>query len=301
MKTLQVKNSILSPDVLSKINAFDLRAKYIVEGFMVGLHKSPYHGFSAEFSQHRQYNQGDSIKDIDWKVYGRTQKYFIKQYEEETNLRSYLLLDSSNSMSFKASGNVSKFEYAKMLTASLSYLMTKQQDAVALGIYSEKLDVFLPPRSTNAHNNEIWKVLQQFKPSGKTETSSVLTEVVEKVNRRGLVIVISDFFDEIDKTLNSLKKLRAKNNEVILFQIIDPSEISFNFGSDAIFKDIEGNEEIQTTPVQIKEEYKALVDKFLLDFKSQCAKLSVDYNLITTNTPFDKALLSYFKKRQIMK
>ena len=188
----------LNPEIISKLNSLELRARLVVEGFIVGLHRSPYHGFSVEFTEHRPYMQGDSPKDIDWKVFGKTEKYFIKQYEEETNLRSYILLDTSKSMNYASEGNVRKIDYASTLVAALGYLMVEQQDAVGLALYAEKINKFLPPKATKTYLLEIYKQLSAIIPSDKTQTASALNSLAEKIKRRGLVIIISDFFDDIN-------------------------------------------------------------------------------------------------------
>ncbi|HSR18942.1 MAG TPA: DUF58 domain-containing protein, partial [Ignavibacteriaceae bacterium] len=240
----------LNPAVISKIKSMELRARLVVEGFMVGLHKSPYHGFSVEFIEHRPYLQGDSLKDVDWKAYGKTEKFFIKQYEEETNLRSYILLDTSRSMSFASSGNITKLEYASTLVAALSYLMIKQQDAVGLALYSDKINSYIPPKATKTYLLQILKQIASLKASSTTNTASSLNLVAEKIKRRGLVVIVSDLFDDINSILKSLKNFSYLKNEVIVFQILDPLERSFSFGADAVFKDLETDEEITTQPYQ---------------------------------------------------
>ena len=287
----------LSPSVISKLNSLELRARLVVEGFMVGLHKSPYHGFSVEFSEHRPYMQGDNLKDIDWKVYGKSDKYFIKQYEEETNLKSYILLDTSKSMSYASEGNISKLEYASTLVAGLSYLMIHQQDAVGLSLYSEKINKYLPPKSSKAYLHEILKNLTEVKASDKTNTASSLHDIAEKIKRRGLVIIVSDLFDDIASVLTALKHFRYKKNEVIVFQILDPQERDFAFGNDAIFKDMETEDEITTQPYQIQKAYKEAMNEFVTRIKTECLNSNIEYNLIETSMPFDKALFSYIQKR----
>jgi uncharacterized protein (DUF58 family) len=287
----------LLPSVISKINSFEIKARLIVEGFMVGLHKSPYHGFSVEFSEHRPYLQGDNIRDIDWKVFGKSEKYFIKQYEEETNLRSYILLDSSASMNYKSDGNVSKFEYASTLAAALAYLMIKQQDAAGLTLYSDKIIRNFPPKASRAYLTQILKGLSQEEASSKTRTAECLNSIAEKIKRRGLVIIISDLFDEIDSVLSALKHFRYQKNEVVVFQILDPSERRFSFGRDAVFHDMETEEEITTQPYQIKKAYIEAFEEFINRIKSECLNSNIEYNLIETSTPFDKALFSYIQKR----
>lgn len=288
----------LNPATISKLNSLELKARMVVEGFMVGLHKSPYHGFSAEFSQHRPYMQGDDLKSVDWKVYGKTEKYYIKQYEEETNLKSHIILDTSKSMDFKSGNNLSKLSYSIILAAALSYLMIKQQDAVGLALYSEKINKILPPKASRTYLQEILKHLSSLTAADKTNTASSLGEIAEKIKRRGLVIIISDFFDDIDNVIKSLKTFSYKKNEVIVFQILDPIEKSFSFGKDAIFKDMETLEEITTQPFQIQKAYKEAMEEFTGKIKRECLNANFDYNLIDTSTPFDTALYTYVQKRE---
>jgi uncharacterized protein (DUF58 family) len=287
----------LNPSTISKLNSLELKARMVVEGFMVGLHKSPYHGFSVEFSQHRPYMQGDDLKKVDWKVFGKTERYFIKQYEEETNLKSYIILDTSRSMEFKSGDNISKLNYSIILAAALTYLMIKQQDAVGLALYSEKINKLLPPKASRTYLQEILKQLSSVTASDKTNTSLSLSEVAEKIKRRGLVIIISDFFDDIDSVIKSLKSFSYNKNEVIVFQILDPLERSFSFGKDAIFKDMETLEEMTTQPFQIQKAYKEAMEEFTGKIKRECLNANFDYNLIDTSTPFDTALYTYIQKR----
>ncbi len=289
--------SYLDPKIISRISSLDLRARLVVEGFMVGLHKSPYHGFSVEFSQHRPYMQGDNLRSVDWRVFGKTEKYYIKQYEEETNLRSYIILDSSRSMEYSSNKSISKLDYASTLVAALSYMMIKQQDAVSLTIYSDEIKKYLPPKSSNSYLQQILKELVTLKASSKTNTSDVLNKVAEKIKRRGLVIIISDFFDDVDKTLNAIKHFAHKKNEVIIFQILDPMERSFGFGKDAVFKDLETDEELTTQPYQIQKAYQQAMNEFTNKIKRECLNSNFDYNLLDTSVPFDKALFTYIQKR----
>jgi uncharacterized protein (DUF58 family) len=295
----QVKEfkNYLDPSFISKLNSLELKARLVVEGFMVGLHKSPYHGFSVEFSEHRAYMQGDNLKDVDWKVFGKTEKYFIKQYEEETNLRSYIFLDTSNSMAFSSENNISKLDYSLTLAAALSYMMIHQQDAVGLTLYSDKINKFLPPKSSRAYLQEILKSLANAQPSEKTNTAQSLNETAEKIKGRGLVIIISDFFDELSSVLNAIRHFRYKKNEVIVFQVLDPIERSFSFGRDAIFKDMETADELTTQPYQIQKSYREAMEEFTSKIKAECLNTNIDYNLIDTSEPYDKALLRYVQKR----
>lgn len=296
-KAISDYREYLNPKIISRINNLDLRARLVVEGFMVGLHKSPYHGFSVEFSQHRPYMQGDNLKNVDWRVFGKTEKYFIKQYEEETNLKCYIVLDSSKSMSFSSDNQISKLDYASTLAASLSYLMIKQQDAVSLTIYSDKIISHLPPKSSNSFLHQILKELSVNSASSKTNTAEVLGIVAEKIKRRGLVIIISDFFDDVDTTIKALKHFAHQKNEVIVFQILDPMERNFGFGKDAVFKDLETGEELTTQPYQIQKAYREAMIDFTDKIRRECLNANFDYTLLDTSTSFDKALFSYIQKR----
>jgi uncharacterized protein (DUF58 family) len=290
----------LDPSVISKLKSLELRARLVVEGFMVGLHKSPYHGFSVEFTEHRPYMQGDDFKNIDWKAFGKTEKFFIKQFEEETNLKSYILLDTSKSMTYTSGGHPSKLEYASTLVASLAYLMIKQQDAVGLALYSDKINKMYPPKASKSYLIEILKSLSAIEPALITNGAKCLNEIAEKIKRRGLVIIVSDFFDDINSILSSLKHFRYKKNEVIVFQILDPMEISFAFGKDAVFKDLEVGDEITTQPYQIQKAYRESMKEFTGKIKSECLSSGIEYNLIETSDMLDKALLSYLRKRKML-
>lgn len=290
----------LDPSLVSKLKSLELKAKTVVEGFKVGLHRSPYHGFSAEFSEHKPYMQGDPIKNIDWKIYGKTDKFFIKQFEEETNLSCHILLDISSSMDYREKGEITKLEYGIILAASLSYLMIQQQDAVGLSLYSDKIENYLPPKAARVYLHTILSSLHKIKSTNKTETASCLNTIAQKIKKRGLVIIISDFFDSSDEILSALKHFQYKKNEVIVFQILDPIEKSFAFGNDAVFVDKETSEEITTQPYQIQKAYQNAMKEFLQKLKGNCLNNKIEYNIIETTAPFDKALFSYFKKRARM-
>jgi len=287
----------LDPAVISKLKTLELRARMVVEGFMVGLHKSPYHGFSVEFSQHRPYMQGDSLKNVDWKVFAKSEKYFIKQFEEETNLISHIFVDVSKSMNFKYDGKVTKLDYATNLAAALSYIMINQQDSVGLVTYADEIQSYLPPKSNRIYLTNLLTALAKVKPDGKTNISRCLDSVAEKIKKRGLTIIISDFFDDIEATISALKQIHFKKNEVIVFQILDPIEKSFGFDRDAIFVDMETEEKLSSQPHHIQKAYQEAMAEFLGRIKKECLNLGIEYNLIETTQPFDKALMSYFSKR----
>lgn len=288
---------LLDPVLVSKLNSLELISQKVVEGFMVGLHKSPYHGFSAEFSEYRAYQKGDSLKDIDWKVYARSDKYFIKQYEEETNLTCHILLDVSKSMDYKLSAEITKLEYGKILAASLAHMMLNQQDATGLVLFAEKIKSYLTPKSAKTYRNQILKQLSDVKAEGETNTAECLNKVAEKIKKRGLVIVISDLLDSPESVISAVKHLHYKKNEVIIFQILDPGEIDFNYTSDSLFIDKETGEELRTQPYQIKNAYQKAFKEFLAVIRKGSRNLGVEYNLISTTSPLDRALMEYFRKR----
>lgn len=287
----------LHPEVVSRLKNMSLRARLVVEGFITGLHRSPYHGFSVEFSEYRQYMPGDEIRHIDWKVYGKTNRFYIKQFEEETNLKSYLLLDSSGSMGY-ASNKVSKLNYASYLAAALTYLMIEQRDAVGLVTFAQKIKSYLPPRSMKSYLHQILRELEHIQCSETTDVSNTFHEIAERIHRRGLIIILSDLFDEPDKVISGLKHFRHKNHEVIVFHILDPMEIHFNFKRNALFKDMETGEELTTQPWHIKTEYRKKVKQFIENYKRQCRLNNIDYVLLDTSWDFDRALMEYLMKRK---
>ncbi len=288
----------LEPRVVSRLANMELRARLIVEGFIAGLHRSPYHGFSVEFAEHRQYMPGDEIKHVDWKVYARTDRFYIKQYEEETNLKATILLDTSMSMGYASPGHLSKLEYGSYLAAALSYMMIKQQDAVGLAMFDERVHTFLPPHATKGYLRQILIQLQKAVPAGKTGAGRSLHQVADRLRRRGLVIIISDFLDEPTEVMSAVKHFRHKKNEVIVMQVLDPLERSFDFGTDAMFRDLETAERVTTRPYQIQRAYRQAIQDFVARYKRECLENYVDYVLMDTATPFDTAILSYLSKRE---
>jgi uncharacterized protein (DUF58 family) len=290
----------LQPAVVAQLANMELRARFVVEGFITGLHKSPYHGFSVEFTEHRQYMPGDEIKHIDWKAYGKTDRFYIKQFEEETNLKSYIIVDASRSMDYASKGNLKKFEYASYVAAALSFMMIEQRDAVGLTLFDEGIRVSLPPRATRSYLKEILKELEFAQPANKTGTSASLNLIAEQIKRRGLVIVLSDLFDKPESVMTALKHFRHKGHEVVVMQVLDPLERSFAFDSDAIFKDLETQEELMTQPWHIQKAYQQSMQEFLDFYKRRCRDNNIDYVLLDTSTPFDKALFQYLNKRKRM-
>ena len=291
----------LQPEVVSRLKNLELIAKFIVEGFLVGLHKSPFHGFSVEFSEHRQYMPGDNIRDIDWKVWGRTDRYYIKRYEEETNLKAYILLDVSGSMGY-TSHKVTKLQYASYLAAAFSYMFLKQRDAVGLVLFSDQIHRLLPAKSTRSYLKFILKELDQAKTKqSKTNISQTLHLLAEKIKRRGLIILLSEFlYEDTNKILEGLQHFRHYNHEVLVFNILDPNDRFFDFKDEATFVDMETGEQLKTQPYLIQQEYRNLVESFYQYLIKECRGMQIDFQNIMTNESFDKAILKYLIKRQKM-
>ncbi len=287
----------LNPEAVSKLANLNLVARLVVEGFITGLHRSPYHGFSVEFAEYRQYMPGDDIRHIDWKVYGKTDRFYVKQFEEETNLKAYILLDASASMSY-TSHSITKFQYATYLSAAMSYLMLKQRDSVGLVTFDKKIRKYLPPRSVNSYLPVILQQLHKTKTGAQTNISATFHQMAERIKRRGLIIIISDLMDEPEKVLSGLKHFRHNKHEVVVFHILDPLERTFNFGQDATFVDLESGEKIVTQPWHIRAEYCKLLAKFIELYKNQCLANRIDYVLMDTRENFDRALMQYLVKRK---
>jgi len=288
---------ILTPDIISRLNNLSLKARFVVEGFIVGLHKSPYHGFSVEFSEHRSYGAGDEIRHIDWKLWGKTDKFFIKQFEEETNLKSYLLVDQSLSMSYK-SKNMTKLEYAQILAASLGYLMLKQQDAVGLTLFDDRIRINIPARSKRSHLNVILSQMQNINGGPETTIAPVLHKTAEAIKKRGLIILISDLFDDPDKVLSGLQHFRYKGHEVIVFHVLDPQELALDFTQRTRFRDMESGEEVVTDPWHIQSDYRKSMERFCNYIRSNCRQKNIDYVQLSTDSPLDMALSEYLIKRK---
>jgi uncharacterized protein (DUF58 family) len=289
--------TFLKPETVSRLKGMELKARMVVEGFMTGLHKSPYHGFSVEFAEHRQYMPGDSIRDIDWKVFAKSDRYYIKQYEEETNLKAYVLLDCSASMGY-TSGSITKFMYGQTLAAALSYLMLRQRDAVGLVTFDDKINRYIPPRGATGQLHVLLEEFARLEPQSLTDFTVPLHEMAERIRRRGLVIVISDLFDDPNTIISGLKHFRHRRHEVIVFQILDPRERDFGFSGEAIFEDMETGEKITTQPWQIKRDYVKQFSSEVERITSECRQANVDYYVIDTSTPFDKALYAFLSKRE---
>ncbi len=300
---------MLSPELISRLGPLELKARQIVEGFIAGLHKSPFYGFSVEFAEHRSYYPGDEIRHIDWKVYGKSERFFVKQYEEETNLRCHLILDTSTSMQFRHFSEYTKLDYAITFGAALLYLMHKQRDACGLITFDDALRQFIPAKSSYAHLRHIFSGLETIQRDinttkrRKTASSQVLHEIAERLHRRSLVIVITDLFENIqeqDALLSSLKHFKHKNHEVILFHVLEKrSERELDFPDQRfVFEDLETGFQMDLIPAQIKEDYKKKISAYFERFKRVCRENRIDYVEIDTESDIELGLLSFLNKRR---
>jgi len=288
----------LDPVFLSKLANMDLVARCAVEGFFSGLHPSPLHGFSVEYSDHRQYHAGDEVKFVDWKVFGRSDKLYIKRFQQETNATVYILLDNSKSMSFSGDGSVRKIDYACFLTAALSYLMLSQGDSTSLVLFEDRVTKQIPPRSKRTHLNTILAALQNNRPGGQTNLANVLHTVAETMKRRGLVILISDLLDDEDDIFNGLAHLKFLAHDVIVFHVMDHQELTLDYEGLIQFEDLESKEKMQTFPQSIRAGYQSRVAEYLDEIKRTAGKNDIDYCLIDTSQTLDKALIAYLAKRK---
>ena len=287
---------LLEPEVVSKLRNMELRARLVVEGFIQGLHRSPYHGFSVEFAEYRQYMPGDPPRFVDWKVYAKTDRYYLKVFEEETNLKCVILLDKSASMGFAGKG-ITKLRWASLLAASLGFLMLKQQDATGLVVFDDQIRDYIPARSVRAQLHEILGRLERVQPSERTNISDALHAMAERLKRRGLVVLISDLLDDPAKILNGLQHFRHRQHEVLVFHVLDDLERTFDYSQEARFVDLETGREIRTQPWFIKAEYRQKVEGWMQQLARECRQHLIDYVPMTTSTPFDLALLAYLNKR----
>ena len=291
------KRKYLQPETVALLSSMAMRARLVVEGYIIGQHQSPYHGFSVEFAEHRAYGSGDEIRHIDWKLFGKTDRLYIKRYEEETNMRTQIILDTSRSMLYK-SGKVSKLTYANSLAASLSYLMINQQDAVGITQFSKKIDNTIPPKSKPSHLGIILAQLDDERTGMDTKVGLVLHELAERIKKRGLVILISDLLDDQNNIMNGLKHFRHQKQEVIVFHILDRKELEFDFSTRTNFIDMESGEEIVTEPWHIQSDYKKLIANLQSNYKKECREHLIDYVPIFTNQSLDISITEYLNKRK---
>ena len=290
------RSRFLDPETLQKMGSLDIVAREVVEGLRVGVHKSPLHGFSTEFVHHRQYVPGDNLRHIDWRVYGRTQRYYVKLYEAETNFDAHLLLDASSSMRY-GSGPVSKLEYAKFMIASLAYLIVHQHDSVGLGVFDSKLRRYLKPSGSPGIVHEIAHELEIAEPEPRTDIGELLHEFAMRLKRRGLVMLFSDMFDDIGKFVTGLDHLRFGGHNVTVFHILDPAELTFPFNGTCKFSGLEGMDEVLTEPQRVREAYLDELKKMIDGIRGACERAHADYVLVDTSHPVDEVLSAYLISR----
>jgi uncharacterized protein (DUF58 family) len=286
----------LDPEGLARVGNMELVAKQVVEGFLTGRHRSPYHGFSVEYLDHRSYTPGDDIRGLDWKILARTDKYHVKLFEDETNLRAHILVDCSKSMAF-SSGGMTKLAYASYLAAALSYLMLKQNDAVGLVLFDSEVRQHLPPKARPTQFRRILELLDHSYSHEDTDVGQVLHDMAERIPRRGLVILISDLIDDEPKIADGLQHFRHNNHEVIVFHVMDDAELTFPYDRLTRFKDMEGAGRLTANPKSLRNRYLSRIQTFLENLKTMCFERKVGYNLACTKEPYDQFLAAYLEKR----
>ena len=305
------QSELLTSKLLNQIAPLELKARQIVEGFISGMHKSPFYGFSVEFAEHRPYNPGDEIRHIDWKAYAKSERYYIKQYEEETNLRCHILLDVSSSMLFRYYAGWSKLRYAIHLAAALSYLMHRQRDGVGLIPFDTRPITNISPRSSYSHLRYLFARMEQYlkeeqeprEEPRQTGSANVIHEVAERINKRSLVIILSDLFENTtqqEELSSALKHLRHRNHEVILFHLLEKRSERYLDLPDQrfVFQDLETGSEIDVLPRQVKKDYREKMERYVKDFKYMCGNNKIDFHEIDTETSFDHSLIAYLNKRR---
>lgn len=287
------------PELLQRLGDLELVAREVVEGLRVGSHRSPLRGFSTEFAHHRQYSPGDALRTIDWRVFGRTDRYYTKLYEAETNFDCHLLIDASASMNY-GSGKVSKLEYAKFLAASLAYVVLKQRDSVGLSVFDSEVRAYLPPRSAMGIILEIDKLLRDIKPTPRTRIAKQLHDIALMMKRRSMVVLISDLFSDVDDILAGLDHLRFDGHNVVVLHTLDPYELEFPFDGTWRFEGLEGEEPLTTQPQRIRDDYVASFGEYMESLRAGCVAAHIDYTTVDTSRPLDTVLSEFFHQREQM-
>ncbi len=288
----------LKPEVINQIKRLDLRAQFVVKGFLHGLHASPFHGFSVEFSEHRKYSHGDDLKDIDWQVYAKTDKYYVKKFESETNITGYIVMDLSKSMGYTFRQDMNKFDYAICLAAALAYLMVSQQDPVGLVTFNDKIRQSLPPKSKRTQLGNVLSLLSNLKPEGATDFKNSIFQLAALLRQRSLVMIFSDFLVDEQETLDALYRLRHSGHDVILFHILDEAEVNFPFSGIYKMKDPETGDELKIDADGFKADYVERINQFRDGLNRNCVQNGIDYVPIDTSMQFDTALLEYLTSRK---
>jgi len=292
----QTGAQFLAPEILARISSLELIARSVVEGFISGLHRSPHLGFSTDFAEHRQYMQGDDLRHLDWKLLARTDRLYIKKYQGDTNSQIHLLVDASASMGY-ASGEVTKIQYAQYLASSLAYLGVRQHDSVGLGAFDEEMVEHVPASSRAGHLRTVLGVIERLVPGRGTALSKQLHRVAEMLTRRGIIVLISDMYDEPDRLIEGLEHLRFRGNEVIVFHVMDDQELDFNFDEPIVLEDSETEEQLHVLPDVLREEYLRAIRLHADTLSEGAARNRIDYELMRTSEPLDRALFSYLARR----
>jgi len=288
----------LKPEVINQIKRLDLRAQFVVKGFLQGLHASPFHGFSVEFSEHRKYTAGDDPKDIDWLVYAKTDKYYVKKFEAETNITGYLVMDLSESMAYTFRQELTKFDYSICLAAALCYLMIHQQDPVGLITFDEKIRQSLAPRSKRTQLGHVLSLLARLKPAGKTEIAHSLVQIAAMLRHRSLIMLFSDLLCDLDSFIAALHRVRHRGHDVILFHILDEAEVIFPFSGIVELEDPESGDVVLVDAESYRNDYGEELKTFRDQLKRECAQSGVDYVPLDTSMRFDRALMEYLLNRR---
>ncbi|MBN1910087.1 MAG: DUF58 domain-containing protein [Pirellulales bacterium] len=289
----------LDPKILAQLEGLQLRARRIVEGYVSGLHRSPFHGFSIEFAEHREYAPGDDLRYLDWKVFGRTDKYYLKQFEEETNLVCYLLLDTSQSMDYRsADAPMSKLDYARCLAAALSYLVLQQQDSVSLATFDNQVRALVRPSGNPSHLEQLLYVMDQATAERKTASGAIFHELAERFTRRGVVVVLSDLFDNVETMMAGLKHFRHRRHDVILLHVLDPAEVEFPFRRTTLFRGLESMPNVLVEPRALRKAYLREMDRFTHELRKGCRMHQMDYVPMRTDQSVAAALSSYLATRK---
>jgi uncharacterized protein (DUF58 family) len=293
----ETRTGYLNPATLARLGSLELKARTVVEGFLTGLHRSPFKGFSVEFAEYRQYYPGDDLATLDWKVYARTDRHFIKKFQEETNLDCHLLLDVSASMGY-ASAEVTKLQYGSFLAAALAYLMNRQRDAVGLIAFDDKIIEMLPPSARGGHLTSILITLDRLKLGDQTNVAKPLRDLAEAIRKRGLVVLISDLLDDAERVIDGLKHFRHRGTDVIVFHILDPAELRFPFERAARFRDTETRDEILAVPGAVREQYLQAMTDLQNRYRRELRLAGIDYVMLDTSVPLETALMSYLLTRR---
>jgi uncharacterized protein (DUF58 family) len=287
----------LDPGVIARLSTMELKARTVVEGFLSGLHRSPYKGFSVEFAEYRQYLPGDDLSTLDWKVYARSDRHYVKKFEEETNLECHLLLDQSASMAYRGAAPMSKLEYGSVLAASLAYLMNRQRDAIGLIAFDEQIRVRVPAAARSGHLHTLLVALDRMKPGLKSDVGRPLHQLAQALQKRSLVILISDLLDDPEPVIKGLRHLKFRGTEVVVFQLLDPNELTFPFKEASRFTDVETDEHVVADPARARADYLRQLAGLTRRYDSELRGAGIDYVQLDTSKPLDFALTTYLSAR----